>query len=104
MQYKRLGRSGVEVSRICLGTMMFGGRTGEREAAAIIAHARGAGVNLVDTADVYNNGRSEEIIGRAIAGSRADWLLATKVGNQMGEGRNRQGLGRRWLLLACEGS
>ena len=104
MLYERLGKSGLEVSRICLGSMMFGGRTDEREADAIIGQARQAGVNFIDTADSYNNGRSEEIVGKAIASARGDWILATKAGNRMGEGRNRWGLGRRWLIMACEDS
>jgi aryl-alcohol dehydrogenase (NADP+) len=104
MQYERLGTSGLEVSRICLGSMMFGGRADAKEAIAIIAQAKEAGVNFVDTADSYSAGRSEEIVGQAIAGARADWLLATKAGNPMGDGRNRSGLGRRWLIMACEES
>jgi aryl-alcohol dehydrogenase-like predicted oxidoreductase len=104
MQYERLGRSGLEVSRICLGAMMFGGRADEREANAIIAQASAAGVNFIDTADSYNAGRSEEIVGKAIGNARADWILATKAGNPMGERRTRRGLGRRWLMLACEES
>ena len=104
MQYERLGKSGLDVSRICLGTMMFGSRADEREANAIIARAKEAGVDFIDTADSYNAGRSEEIVGQAIAGARGDWILATKAGNPMGEGRNRRGLSRRWLIMACEES
>ena len=104
MLYERLGRSGLEVSRICLGAMMFGGRADEREANAIIAQASEAGVNFIDTADSYNGGHSEEVVGRAIASRRGDWILATKAGNPMGEGRTRRGLGRRWLMMACEES
>lgn len=102
MPRERLGRSGLEVSRLCLGTMMFGGRTAEAEAREIVAHAKGAGVDFIDTADSYNAGGSEEIVGRAIAGDRAGWILATKAGNPMGEGPNRSGLGRRWLTIACD--
>lgn len=104
MLYQRLGRSGLEVSRICLGTMMFGGRAEDREADAIIGQASAAGVNFIDTADSYNAGRSEEVVGKVIAAKRGDWILATKAGNPMGEGRTRRGLGRRWLTLACEES
>lgn len=104
MQYERLGRSGLDVSRICLGTMMFGGRTGDHDAREIVAHAKAAGVNFIDTADSYNAGRSEEIVGAAIKDDRSDWILATKAGNPMGEGRNRSGLGRRWLAMACDDS
>lgn len=104
MQYVQLGRSGPRVSPLCLGTMMFGGRTDEPEAREILAVARDAGINFVDTADVYNDGRSEEIVGRAIRGERDRWILATKVGNAMGDDPNRRGLSRRWLWLACEAS
>ena len=104
MIYRKLGASGLDVSVICLGTMMFGARTDEPAAAEIIANARDAGVNFIDTADVYAEGRSEEIVGRAIAADRDRWVLATKVGNQMGEGVNRKGLSRKWLFEALEGS
>jgi aryl-alcohol dehydrogenase (NADP+) len=72
MEYRNLGRSGLKVSPICLGTMMFGGLTDEPTADRIIARAQEQGVNFIDTADVYNDGRSEEVVGRAIAHSR-DW-------------------------------
>jgi aryl-alcohol dehydrogenase-like predicted oxidoreductase len=104
MEYRRLGQSGLEVSPICLGTMMFGGRTDERCAGQIVDRAFDHGVNFVDTADVYNEGRAEEITGRAIAGNRDGWVLATKLGNSMGEGPNRRGLGRKWMIQALEGS
>ena len=104
MQYETLGRSGLTVSRLCLGTMMFGGRTDETAARAIIDHAAEAGVNFIDSADSYNAGASEEIVGHAIAARRADWVLATKAGNAMGPGKLRRGLGRRWLTLACDDS
>ncbi|MGF1611139.1 MAG: aldo/keto reductase [Kiloniellales bacterium] len=104
MDYRRLGRSGVRVSPLCLGTMMFGGQTDEASSARIIARAREAGVNFIDTADVYNDGVSEEIVGRAIAAERDWWVLATKVGNPMGKAPNRRGLGRKWLLQAAEAS
>lgn len=101
---ERLGRSGLAVSRLCLGTMMFGGRAPESEAMAIVAEARDRGVNFIDTADVYNEGESERIVGRAVRPERDRWILATKAGNAMGEGPNRRGLSRRWLLAACEAS
>ncbi len=104
MEYRKLGRSGVKVSPLCLGTMMFGGPTDETTAARIIAHAAEAGINFIDTADVYNEGRSEEVVGRAIKADRERWVLATKVGNPMGKGPNRRGLSRRWLTLACDAS
>jgi aryl-alcohol dehydrogenase (NADP+) len=104
MDYRNLGRSGVKVSPICLGTMMFGGRTDEPAAADIIARAREAGINFIDTADVYNEGRSEEIVGRAIGKGRDHWVLATKVGNVMGAGPNERGLSRAWIMQAAEAS
>ena len=99
-----LGRSGLKVSRLCLGTMMFGGQTDAQEADAIVGMAREAGINFVDTADVYNEGRSEEITGRLIGPERAWWVLATKVGNATGDGPNDRGLSRRRVTLACEAS
>ena len=81
MQYCQLGRSGLKVSRLCLGTMMFGGATDEPASGRIIDKARAAGVNFIDTADVYSNGASEEVVGRAIAAQRQHWVLATKLAN-----------------------
>jgi aryl-alcohol dehydrogenase-like predicted oxidoreductase len=104
MLYRPLGRSGVSVSVLCLGTMMFGDRTGEAEAAEIVAACRDAGVNFIDTADVYMQGESERITGRAIARDRHRWVLATKVGNAMGDDPNRRGLSRRWLAQAIDAS
>ncbi len=100
----KLGRSGLKVSRLCLGTMMFGGPTGEADAREIVAHARDAGVNFLDTADVYNKGVSEEIVGRAVREVPGDWIVATKVGNAMGQGPNDVGLSRRRVVEACEAS
>ena len=76
MEYRKLGRSGLKVSPLCLGAMMFGGPTDEAAAARIIARARDAGVNFIDTADAYNEGRSEEIVGRALGPERDHWVLA----------------------------
>jgi aryl-alcohol dehydrogenase-like predicted oxidoreductase len=108
MEYKRLGRSGLQVSRLCLGTMMFGDRTDERESNEIVAHAFNQGVNFIDTADVYAGGASETITGKAIRSNRSRWILATKVGNPMpGAGNERPhtgGLSRRWIMQACEAS
>jgi aryl-alcohol dehydrogenase-like predicted oxidoreductase len=80
MKYRKLGASGLDVSEICLGAMMFGERTDETEAGRIVESARAAGVNFIDTADVYAKGRSEEMVGRLIARDREKWILATKVG------------------------
>jgi aryl-alcohol dehydrogenase-like predicted oxidoreductase len=104
MHYRQLGRSGLKVSPICLGTMMFGGPTDEATSARIIARARDAGINFIDTADAYNKGGSEEVVGRAIAGERGRWILATKLANPMGDDPNRAGLSRRWVLQAAEES
>lgn len=104
MDYRQLGRSGLKVSPLCLGTMMFGGATDEAASRAIVDHARGAGINFIDTADVYTEGRSEEITGRAIAANRHDWVLATKLANPVGPGPNQGGLSRKWVLQACDES
>ena len=101
----RLGRSGLVTSRVVLGTMMFGGRTDEAEASRIVADAREHGVNFIDTADMYNAGASEEIVGRLIRQHRSDWILATKLGNPAsGGGPNERGLSRRWIIEATERS
>jgi aryl-alcohol dehydrogenase-like predicted oxidoreductase len=104
VDYRSLGRSGLKISPICLGTMMFGGATDEATSARIVAKAREAGINFIDTADAYSNSASEEVAGRAISESRQHWVLGTKLGNQMGEGPNRGGLSRRWVLQAAEES
>src|SRR4051795_1892634 len=104
MQYRQLGRSGLKVSPICLGTMMFGGPTDETTSTRIIAKAREAGINFIDTADAYSSGNSEQVVGRAISNNRQNWVLATKLANPMGEDPNRGGLSRRWVLQAAEES
>src|SRR3712207_5537817 len=104
MEYRGLGRSGLKVSPVCLGTMMFGQQTEDAEAARIIAKARDAGVNFIDTADAYNGGRSEEVVGRAVAPHRNHWVLATKVANATGPGPNERGLSRRRIMEAAEAS
>src|ERR1700692_800758 len=104
MQYRNLGRSGLKISPICLGTMMFGGPPDEATPARIVAKAREAGVNFIDSADAYNGGNSETVVGRAISNNRQDWILATKLANQMGDDPNRGGLTRRWVLQAADES
>src|SRR5256885_7801193 len=104
MEYRNLGRSGVKVSPLCLGTMNFGGPTDEPTAGRIVAKAREQGVNFIDSADAYQGGKSEEIVGRAIGNRRHDWVVATKLANQIGEGANRGGLSRKWVLQAAEES
>ncbi|MCC7327070.1 MAG: aldo/keto reductase [Burkholderiales bacterium] len=104
MEYLRMGSSGLMVSPICLGTMMFGDRTDADTAHRIINAAREAGVNFIDTADAYAMGASERIIGPAIKADRRDWILATKVGNVMTVKPRDGGLSRRWVLAACDDS
>lgn len=104
MQYRQLGRSGLKVSPLCLGTMMFGGPTDEATSKRIVDKARDAGINFIDTADAYSNGTSEEVVGRAIAAQRQHWVLATKLANPMGKDPNRAGLSRRWMFDACDES
>ncbi|MEU4146076.1 aldo/keto reductase [Streptomyces parvulus] len=106
MRYRTLGSTGVQVSSLCLGAMMFGkwGNPDHGDSARIIRTALDAGVNIVDTADVYSEGESERIVGKAIAGRRDDVVLATKVSSPMGPGRNERGASRRWLVRACEAS
>ncbi len=93
-----LGTSGLMVSRLALGTMMFGGRADEAESARVYARAREAGVNFIDTADSYNAGRSEEILSRLIAPERDSVVIASKIGNPVGEGPNARGLAPARLL------
>ncbi len=104
MEYRQLGRTGVRVSPLCLGTMNFGDATDEDESVRIVQAALDAGVNFVDTADVYNAGRSEEIVGRALAGRRQQVVLATKVHFRVGEGPNDEGNSRLHILRGCEDS
>ena len=100
MPFRRLGRSGLEVSTLCLGTMMFGDRTDAAATNEIVAHAFDAGVNFIDTADVYSKGASETLTGAAIRANRHRWILATKVGNVMTEAPHDGGLSRRWIHRA----
>ena len=104
MQYRTLGRSGLKVSPLCLGTMMFGGPTDEAAARRIIDAAADQGVNFIDTANVYEQGRSEEIVGRGIAARRRHWVLATKLANPAGPGPNDAGLSRRHAMDAVDDS
>ncbi|MET8230380.1 aldo/keto reductase [Micromonospora sp. NPDC005298] len=106
MQYRTLGRTGVQVSTLALGAMNFGslGRVTQDEATALVGAALDAGVNLVDTADMYSQGESEEMVGKAIVGRRDDIVLATKAGMPMGDERNHQGSSRRWLVTELDNS
>ncbi|MFI6582993.1 aldo/keto reductase [Embleya sp. NPDC050493] len=106
MQYRTLGRTGVQVSALALGAMNFGriGRTTQDEVTTIVDTALEAGINLIDTADVYSGGESEEMVGKAIAGRRDDLVLATKAGLPMGDERNHRGASRRRLVTALDDS
>ena len=101
-----LGRTGVSVSPLCLGAMMFGawGNPDHEESIRIIHRALDAGINFIDTADVYSQGESEEIVGKALAGRRDDIVLATKFQGTMGEDPNRRGNSRRWIVQEVEAS
>ena len=107
MEHRPLGRTGVSVSKFCLGAMMFGdwGNKDHDESIRIIHRALDAGINFIDTADVYSQGESEEIVGKALAdGRRDDIILATKFHGAMGDDPNRQGSSRRWIIREIEDS
>src|SRR5436190_13592558 len=107
MEYRTLGRTGTKVSPLCLGAMMFGawGESDHDEAIRIIHRALDAGINFIDTADVYSRGESEEIVGKAIAGGRREnVVLATKFHGTMGEDANQGGNSRRWVMREVEAS
>ena len=107
MELRTLGSTGVKVSPLCLGAMMFGawGETDHDESIRIIHRALDAGINFVDTADVYSRGESEEIVGKALAGGRRDnVVLATKVHGTMGDDPNQFGNSRRWIMREVENS
>ncbi|MFJ8790591.1 aldo/keto reductase [Streptomyces sp. NPDC102462] len=106
MRMRKLGRTGIEVSAYCLGTMMFG-RTGNPDhddCVRMIHQALDAGINVVDTADVYGYSETEEIVAKGLKGRRDQVVLATKFNGPMGEGPNRSGSSRRWIMQAVEGS
>ena len=107
MEQRHLGRTGVSVSKLCLGAMMFGdwGTTDHDESIRIIHRALDAGITFIDTADIYSQGESEIIVGKALAGGRRDDIvLASKVWGAMGEDPNRQGNSRRWIIREVEDS
>ncbi|KAA0252193.1 aldo/keto reductase [Acidobacteria bacterium ACD] len=106
MEYRRLGRSGLKVSPLCLGTMMFGrwGNADHDDSIRVIHEALDAGVNFVDTANIYSYGESEEIVGKAIKARRQEVVLATKVWGAMGPGPNQKGLSRKAIQEQCEAS
>ncbi len=104
MDYVYLGNSGLRVSRLCLGTMDFGDGMDETTAARVLDGARESKVNFIDTADAYNGGASETMLGKLIAKDRDQWVLASKVGQQDGPVHNKQGLSRRWMMRAIDAS
>ena len=104
MEYRLLGRTGVRVSPLCLGALNFGGGTDESASLPIIHAALDAGINLIDTANVYNAGLSETIVGKALRGRREQVVLATKVHGKTGQGPNDQGGSRLHIIKACEDS
>jgi aryl-alcohol dehydrogenase-like predicted oxidoreductase len=107
MEYRSFGRTGVQVSALTLGAMNFGawGNPDHDDSIRIIHRALDAGINVIDTADVYSQGESEEIVGKALAGGRRDDVfLATKFHGQMGDERNRRGNSRRWIIREVEDS
>ena len=104
MHYRTLGKSNLQVSALCLGTMMFGDQTGQDEAAAIVADARAHGVNYIDTADVYTKGASETMLGSLLKGQRHEWVLATKLGNKMSDRVNEGHYSRSWMLRELDNS
>jgi aryl-alcohol dehydrogenase-like predicted oxidoreductase len=104
MQYRLLGTSQLQVSALCLGTMMFGDQTGRDEAAGIVADAHHHGVNAIDTADNYSRGASEAMLGELLKGQRQHWVLATKMGNVMSERVNEGRYSRTWMLREIESS
>jgi aryl-alcohol dehydrogenase-like predicted oxidoreductase len=106
VQYRPLGRTGIKVSPYCLGAMMFGahGNADHNDSIKIIHRALDSGINVVDTADAYGHGESEEIVGKALLGRRDDVMLATKAHLPMGDDPNRRGSSRRWLVRALDDS
>ena len=105
MQYVRLGRSGLKVSRICIGTNMFGaGYVDDERAFSVVNEAHEQGINFIDTADAYHAGLSEHVVGKAVKGRRQDFIIATKGFVPTGPGVNEKGLSRAHLLDAIEGS
>ncbi|MCU1365058.1 MAG: aldo/keto reductase [Ilumatobacteraceae bacterium] len=106
MHYRRLGRTGLQVSELCLGAMMFGawGNTDHDDSVRIIHTALDAGINFIDTADVYSAGESEEIVAKAIVGRRDELVIATKVFSPMSKNPNHWGASRRWIIQECENS
>jgi aryl-alcohol dehydrogenase-like predicted oxidoreductase len=104
MHYRNLGAANLKVSALCLGTMMFADQTDQTEAASIVAHAHAHGINFIDTADVYSKGGSERMVGALVKPQRNDWVLATKLGNKMGNRVNEGHYSRAWMLREVDES
>ncbi|MEJ6022900.1 aldo/keto reductase [Ramlibacter sp. PS4R-6] len=104
MHYRTLGKSNLNVSVLCLGTMMFGDQTPVADARAIVDDAQEHGVNYIDTADVYTKGASEAMVGELLKGRRHQWVLATKLGNKMSERPNEGHFSRSWMLRELDAS
>jgi aryl-alcohol dehydrogenase-like predicted oxidoreductase len=104
MNYRNLGKSGLRVSQLCLGTNNFGGQISEEASLKIVNKALDCGINVIDTANIYTGGKSEEIIGKAVKGRRDEAIIATKVGFGTVEGPNRSGLSRKHILNQVEHS
>ena len=104
MEYRNVGRTGLKVSKFCLGTMTFGDQASESDAISMTHAAMDAGLNFIDTADVYVKGRSEEIVGKALKGRRDEVVLATKFGNPTGPLPNDKGGSRKHIMQAVEAS
>ncbi len=104
MNYRKLGNSNLQVSSLCLGTMMFGDQTAKDEAERIVADAHNHGINYIDTADVYTRGASESMVGELLLGQRHDWVLATKLGNKMSERVNESQFSRSWMMREIDAS
>jgi aryl-alcohol dehydrogenase-like predicted oxidoreductase len=104
MEYRTLGKTGIQVSSLCFGTMSFGGTADEQASAAMFQRCREVGINFFDTANVYSDGRSEEILGKLIAGNRNELVLSSKVCMPTGEDVNAKGLSRRHIMLEVEKS
>jgi aryl-alcohol dehydrogenase-like predicted oxidoreductase len=109
MNYRPLGTTGLFVSELCLGTMTFGGKDywavvgtqGQHEADEMVGASLDAGINFIDTADIYSSGESETLLGKALAGKRDKVVLATKVRGRMGPGPNDVGLSRGHIMASC---
>ena len=104
MEYRRMGRTGLKVSELCLGTMTFGHSADEEESRRIVDLAIDAGVNFIDTANSYADSRSEQYLGNILKGRRRDYVIATKFFNPMGPGPNDSGMSRVHIMNAVEDS